>query len=218
MESPRGMDEVKDHQSGAGRFRADWSLTAESFDRLLSFIDSDRQRASEKYETLRGKLVRFFASRGLVDPEGLADRALDRIAARLARGECASIEDLSSYAYGVARMLHFETIRAAERERNGNADLARMRGAATVVEEPDEDEERLRDCFENCLSGLDAASASLILEYYGGGADPNIKARKALAARLNVAPGVLRIRAHRIRLRIEKCVTRLLTASKEAGG
>ena len=41
-----------------------WVLTQELFDTLLDWLDPDRERAGQKYETIRLKLIKIFTSRG----------------------------------------------------------------------------------------------------------------------------------------------------------
>jgi hypothetical protein len=53
-------------------------LTPEAFDRFLGSLDIDRDRAGEKYENLRLKLLRFFEWRGALHPDLLADETLER--------------------------------------------------------------------------------------------------------------------------------------------
>ena len=73
-----------------------------SFDRLLSLLDSDRERAGERYELIRQKLTKFFQWRGCSEPEEYADRTIDRVARKV--GEGAEIRSSEAYAFfhGVA--------------------------------------------------------------------------------------------------------------------
>jgi hypothetical protein len=45
----------------------DWVLTSEALDRLLEQLDSDRDRAAEKYEQIRQRLIKLFRWRGCLD-------------------------------------------------------------------------------------------------------------------------------------------------------
>src|ERR1051326_5706272 len=63
-------------------------LTQQAFDALLACLDSDRERAAEKYETLRLKLVKFFEWRACaVAAQDLADEVINRVARRIDGGE-----------------------------------------------------------------------------------------------------------------------------------
>src|SRR5436309_10544001 len=91
------------------------ALTRQAFDRLLACFDSDRDRAGEKYENLRCKLVKFFEWRACaVAAEDLTDETINRIARRVDEGEI--VRNLSNYAYGVARMVYLERMKEVRRE------------------------------------------------------------------------------------------------------
>ena len=56
------------------------TLTSEAFDQLLDCLDANRERAGERYETLRRTLVRYFEWRKTPFPEEHADETLNRAA------------------------------------------------------------------------------------------------------------------------------------------
>jgi hypothetical protein len=45
----------------------DWELSQEAFDALLDWLDSDREQAALKYETIRRSLIKIFTGRGCVE-------------------------------------------------------------------------------------------------------------------------------------------------------
>ena len=93
--------------------KGDWELTGEAFERLLRLLDSDRERAGEKYELARRRLIAFFEARGAESPADHADETLNRAARKVAEGE--RVEDINKYLYGVARLLLLELGRAREK-------------------------------------------------------------------------------------------------------
>src|SRR5215468_1188617 len=84
-------------------------LTKDSLDGLLARLDADRERAGEKYETLRLGLIRFFEWRGASTPVEHADETLDRVARKLHQGE--EIRDLPAFVAGVARFVFLEVVK-----------------------------------------------------------------------------------------------------------
>ena len=84
----------------------DRTITAAGLALLLARLDPDTDRAALDTERLRRTLVRFFDWRGIWPPDECADETLDRLARRL-EGET-TVEDLRSYAYGIARMVLLE--------------------------------------------------------------------------------------------------------------
>ena len=180
--------------------RKKWVLTQSAFDLLLARLDPDRERAGGEYNKIRHRLVRFFEWRGADCPEELADETLNRVAKRV--GEDEEIRDVKSYCGGVARMILIEWLRRRERERGA---LDQFTPAAPAAAESDLNEARTK-CFNNCLAGLPAENRDLIMEYYQEDKSAKIKGRKGLAERLGIPLNALRIRAHRIRARLEQCV------------
>lgn len=62
------------------------------------------------------------------------------------------------------------------------------------------------ECFERCLQSLPDENRDVILEYYQEEKRSKIDRRKTLAERLGVPLNALRIRACRIRAKLETCV------------
>jgi RNA polymerase sigma factor (sigma-70 family) len=185
------------------------ALTQQAFDRLLAGFDSDRERAGEKYENLRCKLVKFFEWRACaVAALDLADETINRVARRIDEGEI--VRNLSNYAYGVARMIYLERMKELKRE-----ETARDSFPTEATVEETLDTER-RDCFEACMKKLSDESRELIVAYYREQQRAKITLRKELAERLDIPLNALRIRAHRIRTKLEDCVVNCLQQSQGA--
>ena len=66
----------------SGARKKDWTLTKEAFERLLDSLDANRERAGEKYENVRRKLIEFFEARGSNSPADRADQTINRVARR----------------------------------------------------------------------------------------------------------------------------------------
>ena len=65
-------------------------------------------------------------------------------------------------------------------------------------------------CLDRCLDHLPASTRELVLEYYRHEKRAKIDHHMALAQRLGIAVNALRIRAHRVRKHLEKCVLECL--------
>src|SRR5262249_51747669 len=85
----------------------DWTLTEAGFNKLLSCLDPDRQRAGEKYEQLHRKLEKFFEVHRIAFAEELADETINRVIRKLEDG--LEIRNIAGYCIGVARLLLMET-------------------------------------------------------------------------------------------------------------
>jgi DNA-directed RNA polymerase specialized sigma24 family protein len=186
-----------------------WELTGAAFERLLGLLDADRERAGEKYELVRRKLIVFFEARGSESPADHADETINRAARKLIEGE--QIEDINRYLYGVARLLLLELGRAREK---GPLPLDSVAPPGALPEAEREELERERaererrfECFESCLGKLPPESRSFIVSYYQEEKGEKIRGRKRQAGDLGVSLNALRLRASRIRSALERCMS-----------
>ncbi len=138
--------------------KGSWILTQPAFERLLSRLDPDRRRAGRKYEVLRGKLVYFFACRGVLSPEDHADEVLNRLGRKMEEG--VEVGNLPAYSASVARRYWKELLRKQARERSSLADEAMLLRA-----DPQEQAESRAACFEKCWRKLPEESRRLLTSY-----------------------------------------------------
>lgn len=179
---------------GAASKRAREPLTKESFERLLSWLDGDREAAGQKYEEIRGRLIKLFMSRGCTIAEELADETINRVARKAEIIADNYVGDPALYFYGVARMVYLESIRSRPVQPPIDAEASSK-----------EADERF-GCLQRCLDLLTPSSRTLILEYYREDRIARTDHRTRLAEKMGVAPNALWVRAHRIRQRLRKCV------------
>lgn len=183
-----------------------WALTAEGFEQFLSLLDSDRTRAGELYEEIRTRLLKFFEWRGCAVAEELTDRTFNRVIGKLQAGE--TIQNAQGYSVGVARLVHLEYLREAERERQL---FEQSPVAADVKSFEEETTEALRvAAFEECFAALLPDQKRQLLAYHTGEKQERINNRKALAAELGTPASSLRIRMFRLKAILEECVARAL--------
>lgn len=183
------------------RIRQKWTLTQDAFDKLLLSFGDDRDSGGKKYLEIRNNLTRFFEWRGCPFPEDHADETINRIAKRVADGE--QIQNPAGYAMGVARLLVLEIIKGRQREQ------VALNEITTTTSEADtntNDGEGRIDCLRQCLEGLSADNRQLIVEYYEGEKGDKIQNRKKLVEKLGIPVNTLRMRALRLRDRLQVCV------------
>ena len=191
------MLDGQDHVQAVPRQK--WALNQEAFDKLLVAFDVDRETAGRKYLEIRNNLTRFFEWRGCSFPEDHADETINRMAKRVFEGE--AILNHSGYAMGVARLLLLEIHKGRQREQSALAEI----GAAPVYV-PEEDDESRLTCLRSCLQTLSPDNRELILQYYQGEKGEKIENRKKLLDRLGIPVNTLRMRALRLRERLQACV------------
>jgi len=192
------MLDGQDHVQAVPRQK--WALNQEAFDKLLVAFDVDRETAGRKYLEIRNNLTRFFEWRGCSFPEDHADETINRMAKRVSEGE--EILNHSGYAMGVARLLLLEINKGRQREQSALAEI----GAAPDVYVPEDDGESRLTCLRSCLQTLSPDNRELILQYYQGEKGEKIENRKKLLQRLGIPVNTLRMRALRLRERLQACV------------
>ena len=176
----------------------------EDFDRFLSWLDPNREEAGRKYETIRLKLIKFFTCRGCADVEELADITISRVIRKIQEISESYVGDPMPYFYGVARKVCLE----------------RCKKRPPVlppppIEDSAEEKEQRHDCLERCLGELTAEERRMVLDYYWGDKSEKIERRKEMAEELGISPNTLRIRVHRLRTKLQKCIRKCLEERKE---
>jgi len=187
--------------------RQKWTLNQEAFDKLLIAFDEDRDTAGRKYLEIRNNLTRFFEWRGCSFPEDHADETINRMAKRVVEGE--QILNHSGYAMGVARLLLLEINKGRQREQSALAEIS----TAPEAYVPEDDGERRLTCLRSCLQTLSPDNRELILQYYQGEKGEKIGNRKKLLERLGIPINTLRMRALRLREKLQSCVEECLAGA-----
>lgn len=191
-------------------------LTPEQFAKLLDCLAADRESAAEQYEHLRRALITFFEFRGVLQPSEAADEVIDRVARRLDEGREIFTANPRNYFYAVARNVWRERLASPVSE--VELDTTAL-PASYLALNPQEileasESEKLRvhrlQCLQTCLQQLEAAERELILGYYVGQGGDKIRNRQILATQLGISVSTLRVRACRLREKLEARVKRCL--------
>lgn len=178
-------------------------LTREAFASLLAFLGPTPEEAGLRYEEIRHRLIKIFACRGCATPEELVDESIDRVARKAAELAPTYEGDPALFFYGVARRVFLESVKK------------KPMAAPPPVPDSIEEHQRELDCLDECMESLPPAQSAFIRDYYREDKSAKIAGRKALAERMGIGINALRIRAHRIRADLEKCVTACLERSDD---
>jgi RNA polymerase sigma factor (sigma-70 family) len=176
-----------------------WLLDKESFDRLLAWLDADREQAAAKYERIRRSLIKIFTSRGCPEAEDLADETFNRVARKVGELALTYVGDPALYFYGVAHNVHLEYLRKKSRQ------IPQIL-PTYVMPVQNGDREPEYECLESCMEKLPLDNRKLVLQYYQEEKQARINHRKQLAKKQGIALNALRIRAFRIRSLLQRCV------------
>ena len=197
----------------ANRMKEKKDLTQEAFDRLLDWLDQDRNRAGQKYEVIRSRLIKVFVCRGCIVPEELADDTINRVAGKVQQIAETYVGNPALYFYGVADKIFLEYLRKMP----APLPLAPSGPGVECDPKPGEEAEPRHRCLDRCVERLSAENRTLIMVYYGGQGQAKINMRKELARRLGIGANALWIRAHRIREALRKCMGDCLTRKRMPG-
>ena len=172
------------------------TLTKDSLDALLEWLDPDRDKAGQHYEVIRGGLIRIFVSHGFPDAEHYADEAVDRVVKRLPDIRDGYVDQPVRYFIGVARNIIREVYRRREIPMDVLPQCLPLKpGDSTMV-----------DCLNQCLKLLPLEKQDLILDYHLYDGRDKIKHHRQMASQLSITVGALRTRAHHIRVALESCI------------
>jgi DNA-directed RNA polymerase specialized sigma24 family protein len=183
-----------------------WSLTRAAFDSLLARLDSDRDVAADRYLRMRRTLVLLFECRGCCTPEDYADETINRCARKIEQGE--EIRDVATYSIGVARMLLREMCRDRSRLARSLDEIPEPSAPAETGSVQEYDVEALR----LSLAALSHDDRFLILNYYHGDKSDKIETRKMLSEIFGIGASTLRMRAMRIREKLQLCTRNYMQA------
>jgi DNA-directed RNA polymerase specialized sigma24 family protein len=171
--------------------------TQEPFDLLLAWLDSERDIAAQKYETIRAGLIRVFVAKGFSDAEDLADDTITRVTKKLPGIRDNYVGDPAAYFYGVARNVIRESL---NRRKEIATDVSPV-ASIQITNRSDEYE-----CLTRCLKFIARTKRDLILDYYVYKGHDKVEQHKIMADELGISEGALRGRAHQIRKHLEACV------------
>jgi DNA-directed RNA polymerase specialized sigma24 family protein len=168
------------------------------FDQLLSWLDPDPQRAGLTYEKIRRRLVSILASRGCASAEELADEIIDRVARRVVDIRNAYVGDQAIYFLGVLNNVHHEYLKRP------------MMARPPEPGDDNEAKEKTHQCLERCLDKLSNNSRQMIERYYAENKQAKIDLRKRIAKEFGISLNTLRLRALRIREKLQACIEQCL--------
>ncbi|MCI0485987.1 MAG: hypothetical protein L0229_05255 [Blastocatellia bacterium] len=194
--------------------RKDWILTGEAFEKLLALFDPDPDIAAIRYEEMRHRLRKFFQCNGINDPDEHVDETFDRAARKIDEG--IEIQNPTAYLIGIARFVLKEYRASRESKTEGiEREIPDVATADPDDDEDDDDIDERLECLEGCTVNLTPRERERVVDYYSGEKREKINNRIRLAREEDITLGNLRVRMHRLRERLEKCI---LECMKEKRG
>jgi RNA polymerase sigma factor (sigma-70 family) len=184
------------------RMKKERDPTPEEFEKMLDWFNADRDLAGQKYETIRVRLTRIFISRGCIDAEILVDEVMNRVAVRIDEIVKTYVGDPARCFQGFAEKICLEYFR--DLQKRYEADPPPHGVDDRSEQERQWEREREDECLTRCMGELSAADSELFRRYFQNEKRAKIDSRKRLAEELRLTANALRIKAHRIRLRLRR--------------
>ena len=168
--------------------------TQDDWNRLLRWLDPDPDKAGEKYEKIRRRLIGIFSSRGCCDADDLADRTINVVVSKIDWLEANYVGDPALYFYAVAKKIYLE-------------DLKKKPPPKLPPPDPKPPEvERLSDCLDRCLDQLPPEDRDLVLRYHEFERQERIQNRKKMADEMQLSRNALRIKVCKVHSRLKRCI------------
>ena len=177
------------------------TTNGDPFEQFLSRLAPEEASSSERYSSLRARLVKYFQWKRCEDPEGLSDETIGRLVKKLYAGE--RIERPSSYAYGIAQNVFREHLRWVAR-------LAQVRDLQEVAIEGLENAslDEFEDCARPCLEKLSDDRRRVLERYYS-----EEVSREELALQMGLSVPALRTKIHRLKADLKECYEKCMKGS-----
>ena len=180
-----------------------WELDPLAFEEMLDWLDKDRNTAGHKYEAIRLRLIKVFNYRGCSDGESLADIVIDRVTRKAESLKKNYQGDPAHYFLSVAGKVYLEYRRNPEMIEL-SPDIAEQNN-----KHAEEDIQPEYDCLKKCLAEISKSEIDrhLIIGYYSAAdGEKNKISRKNLAEKLGLTMDALKVKACRLRQRLERCI------------
>jgi DNA-directed RNA polymerase specialized sigma24 family protein len=172
-------------------------INPEAFEKMLLWLDSDRDIAGSKYEAIRLRLIKLFDYRRCSNSEELADVVFDRVLKKIDENAVTNGSNPTAYFFAVANHIYRENLKKP----------VAVELPEDIVQQPADDEaEPYYECLRKCLQTLPDDKRAFIVGYYEEEKRAKIEFHKKLAQNLGVQIKKLHSRAFRIRMSLQKCV------------
>lgn len=178
-------------------------ITQENFEKLLTWLDKDRNRAAEKYKSIHQRLVQIFLARNAFSAEELADQTVDIVVKKIDSLSTEYQGDPALYFYGVANKIFYEYLKKPKTESLNEQTLQ--------VENKEDEDNSYRQCMRKCLNNLLPEQREFVIEYFRYKKQAKINHHKEMAKRMNLDVNAMRTRVYRLKLDLERCVRKCVS-------
>jgi DNA-directed RNA polymerase specialized sigma24 family protein len=180
-------------------------INPEAFEKMLLWLDKDRDIAGQKYEAMRLRLIKIFDYRQSLNSEELADLTFDRVLKKFEEDAVPIDAVPAAYFCRVADFIHRESFKKPVPVELPE-DIA--------IETEDESFDPYFECLKKCLKKLSAEKHKLVIGYYEEEKRAKIDFRQQLAQSIGIPLKKLHSRIFRIRTSLQQCVLNCVKESR----
>lgn len=182
-----------------------WELNPQAFEKMLEWLDKDREIAGQKYEAIRVRLIKLLNYRGCFKGEELADEIFDRVARKVDSIAETYQGDPVYYFLNVANKIHLEY-----RRKPVSVELSDNLAEQSADFITDEDFQPEYECLMKCLENLPSQKREFIIGYYQKDKKAKLIIHRQIAEKTGIELSSLHARAFRLRAALQKCVLKCL--------
>ena len=132
-------------------------INPEAFEKMLLWLDEDRETAGSKYEAIRQRLIKIFDYRQCTNSEELTDIVFDRVLKKIDENAVSNNGNPAPYFFKVADFIYRENLRKP---------IAVELPEEIPFEESEESVHPYYECLKKCLKTLPDEKQKLIVSYY----------------------------------------------------
>lgn len=173
-------------------------ITQNSFNKLLNWLDDDKEAAALKYQSIHQRLVRIFRARKVFPAEELADRTMDIVIQKIDYLVKEYKGEPGNYFYSVAHNIMLEQIRKPKSEE--------LHEKMLCYDPRIVNEDKYLDCLQECMQDLPPEQKKLLINYFKYKNEKKAEHHKKMLQELGLEPSTLRTKVYRLKMVVEKCV------------
>lgn len=178
-------------------------LTKDQYDRLLEWLDSDRDIAGARLLQICASLSRLFLLKGALESDALIDETVNRVAKRIETLYPELPENPEAVFWGFARNVFREYVKELKKIRTlSETESLRSDGDP----EGSGQIESNYGCLEDCLAELGHEDSEMMRDYFTYDPGTRSNVRQAIADRMSISLGNLQVRVFRTREILKNCI------------
>ena len=182
----------------------DREIPPDPYEALFEWLGPTRDEGEKKYGEIQSRLIRILLKKGCTDPEDCVAQAIDRVVPKAPSLKNTYEGNPLWYFIRFALNVHKEHLHRKEIP------------FETVPDSVIQPEVNLaRECLRECLAHLAADQRDLVLDYHVNVKKAKIDLHRSMAEELGLTTNALRLRVHRLRTGLEKCVLTCLNGGRD---